>query len=67
MAEIIPVLSDFETNVMSFWILDMFIEGLSTAQKANMSHDHQKATLLWIAYFFNYIQSKKNCRETLFG
>ena len=51
-------MEDFETNVLSFWILDMFIEGLWTAQNAGMTHKHQRATLLWIAYFFNYIQNK---------
>lgn len=58
MAEVVSDTSDFETNILSFWILDMFIEGLWTAQNAGMGFQHQKVTLLWIAYFFNHIIRK---------
>ncbi|KAK6622491.1 hypothetical protein RUM44_002303 [Polyplax serrata] len=66
MSRIIIGLADYDVNVLSFWILDMFIEGLWTSQKAGMEHDHQKATLLWIAYFFNYIIRQNPTRKEMF-
>lgn len=59
-------LSDYEENILSFWILDMFIESLKTAQDSDMNHKHQKVTLLWIAFMFNYIQKNNLSRGEMF-